>query len=75
MQIQVKLMGLLKDSTPPNGALDLPDHATIDDVIQALQIDVATTCVLTVNGQLERNRQRALAENDQLAIVPPVGGG
>ena len=75
MQIRLKLMGMLKARTPPGGALELADGATIDDVLRALEIAPKAIQVFTVNGRLERNRSRELAANDELSIIPPVGGG
>ena len=75
MQIRLKLMGMLKARTPPGGALDVADGATIDDVLRALGIAPQTIRVFTVNGQFERDRSRVLAANDELSAIPPVGGG
>ena len=75
MQIRVKLMGMLKARTPAGGVLEIADGATIDDVLRALAVAPQATLVLTVNGQFERNRSRVLAPNDELTVIPPVGGG
>jgi molybdopterin converting factor small subunit len=75
MQIRVKLMGTLKARTPPGGALEVADGATIDDVLRALSIESPALRVFTVNGQFERDRNRVLAADDELTAVPPVGGG
>ena len=75
MQIRLKLMGMLKARTPPGGALEVADGATIDDVLHALGITSPAICIFTVNGQFERDRSRVLAANDELTAVPPVGGG
>ena len=75
MQIRLKLMGMLKSRTPAGSALDVADGATIDDVLRALEISPQTIKIYTVNGQFERNRGRALAANDELSVIPPVGGG
>lgn len=75
MQIRLKLMGMLKARMPPGGALEVADGATIDDVLRALEIAPQTVRVFTVNGQFERDRTRVLAANDELAAIPPVGGG
>jgi sulfur carrier protein ThiS len=75
MQIRLKLMGALKARTPPGGALELADGATIDDVLRALGVGPQTVHAFTVNGRLERNRARALAPDDELTVIPPVGGG
>jgi sulfur carrier protein ThiS len=75
VQIEVKLMGMLKEKTPAGGKLTLPDGATIEDALHALQIPVDSVQVFTVNGQLMHDRTRALAAHDELSILPPVGGG
>jgi sulfur carrier protein ThiS len=68
-------MGTLKARTPPGGALEVADGATIDDVLHALGIASPSLRVFMVNGQFERDRSRVLAANDELTAVPPVGGG
>jgi molybdopterin converting factor small subunit len=75
MQIRLKLMGMLKAKTPAGGVLEVADGATIDHVLCVLEIAPQTNQVLTVNGQFERNRSRVLAANDELSVIPPVGGG
>ena len=75
MKIRLKLMGTLKGSTPPGGALEVADGATIGDVLHALGITSPAIRVFTVNGQFERDRSRVLAANDELTAIPPVGGG
>jgi len=75
MQVRLKLMGTLKSKTPPGGALEVADGATIDDVLHALGIASPTLRVFTVNGQFERDRGRVLAADDELTAIPPVGGG
>ena len=75
VQIRLKLMGMLKPRTPAGGVLEVTDGATIDDVLRALEIAPRAIQVITVNGQFERNRSRVLAADDELAVIPPVGGG
>jgi sulfur carrier protein ThiS len=75
VQIRLKLMGMLKARTPPGGAIEVADGATIDDVLRALDIAPQTVRVFTVNGEFERDRARVLAPNDELSAIPPVGGG
>jgi len=75
MQIRLKLMGMLKARTPAGGVLEVADGATIDDVLRALGITSQTLRVFTVNGRFERDRSRVLAANDELSVIPPVGGG
>ena len=75
MQIRLKLMGTLRDRTPPGGTLGIADGATIGDVLRVLGIDPQAIRVCTVNGELTRDRDRVLCTGDELAVIPPVGGG
>jgi sulfur carrier protein ThiS len=75
MQVRIKLMGFLKEKTPVDGALALSEHATIADVLTQLEIPPTNVQVLTVNGSIERNRDRVLQAGDALSVLPPVGGG
>ena len=75
MHVRLKLMGMLKARTPAGGVLELADGATIDDVLRALEVAPQTIRVFTVNGQFERDRGRVLAPDDELTVIPPVGGG
>ncbi len=68
-------MGMLKDKTPADGRLTLAEGATITDALAALQIPVDSVQVFTVGGTLERDKQRRLSEDDELSVLPPVGGG
>ena len=75
MQIELKLMGVLKEKTPKNGRLELSGSATIRDALIALDIPLDSVQVFTVNGTLVRDKGHALSEGDDLTILPPVGGG
>jgi len=75
VRIRLKLMGLLKARTPAGGVLDVPEGATIEDALRALAIVPPGNAVFTVNGRIERDRARTLAADDELTVIPPVGGG
>lgn len=75
MEIQVKLMGVLKDRTPSGGLLDVPPDATVADVLRQLDIEQEAVALCTINGQLVREPTRSLGPGDELTILPPVGGG
>jgi sulfur carrier protein ThiS len=75
MQVQVKLMGMLKSRTPASGRLEIPDGATVADALEALEIPPTHVQVVMVNGRHQQDRGRTLAADDELMIMPPVGGG
>lgn len=75
MHIRVRLMGMLKDRTPADEGLELDEAATIEDALTALDIPVDSVQVFSVNGSIQRNRDHVLRADDELTVLPPVGGG
>jgi molybdopterin converting factor small subunit len=75
IQVHVKLMGMLKEKTPDGGMLELADGATVAAALERLQIPPESVQLFTLNCQLVRDPNRPLAANDELTILPPVGGG
>lgn len=68
-------MGFLKGKTPADGAMQLSEGGTIEDVLQALEIAAESVQVFTVNGNFVRDRKQTLSDGDELMVLPPVGGG
>lgn len=75
MKIKVKLMGMLKDRTPEGGQVDLNVGATIADVLAQLKVDANAVQVFSINGAIERDQATQLNDQDELIVLPPVGGG
>ena len=75
IQVHVKLMGMLKEKTPDGGMLELADGATVAAALERLQIPPQSVQLVTLNGQLVRDPNRPLTADDELTILPPVGGG
>ena len=75
MEINVKLIGSLRDRMPPGGKLELPDKATIQDVLRVLDIPDQRVQVISINNQFERDRSRQLHSNDEVTVLPAVVGG
>ena len=75
MKLTVKLMGMLKEHAPQNGELEIADGATIAAVLRELGIESETIQAFSVNGSIDRDRDRVLANGDELTVLPPVGGG
>ena len=75
MQIRVNLMGGLKAQSPKNNTIELPEGSTIDDLLAALDVDPAFVQTVMVNSKPQKDRSRVLAADDELTLLPPVGGG
>jgi molybdopterin converting factor small subunit len=75
MQIRVNLMGGLKAQAPENNSIDLPDGSTIDDLLAALEVDPAFVQTVMLNNKPQKDRTRVISADDELTLLPPVGGG
>ena len=83
MKIQFKTGGLLVEHLPAGSTgtkveLEVPEGATPTDVMGQLGMPMDENYLVSLNGEVvvisERNT-RVLAENDRLAIMPPLKGG
>ena len=74
MIVKLKLMGMLKNKIGKE-ELELPDNADILTALQELDIAPESVQVFTVNGKLIREQSHLLHDEDELTILPPVGGG
>ena len=68
-------MGALKTKTPQGGRLELNDGASINDVLNTLEISASHVQIVMVNGKPQPNRDTPLTAEDELTILAPVGGG
>ncbi len=79
MNINVKVFATLRRYLPgerAKGAFDLevPDSASLEDVVRLLGLPAAEVKVTFVNGRTEA-LSYALHEGDEVGIFPPLGGG
>ena len=83
MKIQFKTGGLFVEHLPAGSTgnaaeLEVADGATPMDVMRQLGMPLDENYLVSLNGEVvvisERN-SRVLAENDHLAIMPPLKGG
>ena len=83
MRITIKTAGLLGRYLPggsaPNRAdIDVGDGVTPQDVMKQLGMPLDGSYLVIVNGSVLTSGEQsthALAENDNLAIMPPLKGG
>ena len=55
--------------------MDLPDGATVAAALEKLGITGNAVHLVMVNGAMETDRARSLADGDELVVFPPVAGG
>jgi MoaE-MoaD fusion protein len=81
MRIDVRLgSGLARLAGASRLQLDVPDGATVDDLLEALADDrpaVASwlTSALTVVGGSQVGGERVLGDGEEVAVLTPVAGG
>jgi len=80
MRVTVKLFATLKEYAPVQGLsgtpfdLEVPDTATLGDIIEILKLPVEEVKIPFVNG-IVKSFDWKLNPGDDLGIFPPVGGG
>jgi molybdopterin converting factor small subunit len=80
MRIRVKLMATLRNKLPPGSQggvapLEVEPGTSVAAVLDRLGIGHGHVHLVMVNGAMETDRQRQLAEGDELVVFPPVAGG
>jgi len=75
MKITLELLGILADRDDAVDRLELPADATIQQVVEELDLVHGINVTFTVNNRIVRDRAHVLREGDHLIIVPPVIGG
>lgn len=77
MQITVVLFGMLRERLAKESrgrlTVELPEAATIQDLLELLDARMRLTCF--VNGENERNFDRPLKDGDEIQLIQPIGGG
>ncbi len=77
MRINLLLHGLLrwKLARESKGrlTLELPDGATINDLLETLGVEILVKC--SIDGEIEPDFTRQLKNGDDLRFFQPIGGG
>ncbi len=78
MQVQAKVFATLRRYVTAAAGeaiqIELPDGATIADLVNVLKLPSEQVKVVFVNGRA-RDEDWQLAPGDEVGIFPPIGGG
>ena len=74
ISVKVTLFAYLRDGRFHEAGVDMPQGATVSDLLTRLGIDQVEVGVLMVNGHAGSFNTQ-LATGDRLTIIPPIGGG
>jgi molybdopterin converting factor small subunit len=80
MRIRVKLMANLRNKLPAGSQggtsqLDLEPNTSVAAALETMGIAHGQVHLVLVNGSMEPDRTRPLAEGDEVVVFPPVAGG
>jgi len=56
-------------------SIELPEDATIDDLIRHLGNDPGEIHLILIDGRVTHDRAHPLQDGARVALFPPVGGG
>ena len=79
MKIEVRLFADLADYRPPGArgdaaTLDLPENATVADVVRRLALPDDLPRLMLVNGR-DADAGHRLSPGDVVSLIPPLAGG
>lgn len=74
MKVKVKLFATLRNFGPEQQEIEMPDNASLLDLIEVLNLPEKVPLLRIVNSE-HRNPDYRLKEGDEVALFPPVGGG
>jgi sulfur-carrier protein len=79
MKVEVRLFATLRPYLPPGAqgdaiTFDMPEGATVRDVVELLKIPGEVDCLTVVNGR-DATPELVLAPGDEVTMFPPLAGG
>jgi molybdopterin converting factor small subunit len=80
MQVRIKLMAALRSKLPADASagvvqLDVPPGTSVAAVLERLGIQSGHIHLVTINGDMEPDRDRMVRDGDAIVVFPPVAGG
>jgi molybdopterin synthase catalytic subunit len=74
MRVRVLVFGILKDLVPESSTLELPEGASVSDLLARYEAPAFRSAAVAVNQEYAQP-DRVLREGDEVALLPPVSGG
>ena len=74
MLVLVRLFATFREGRFKEKQIDLPEGATLANLLKLLKIEQENTPILLLNG-IAASTDAKLAQNDVVAIFPPIAGG
>ncbi|UCF09826.1 MAG: MoaD/ThiS family protein [Candidatus Bipolaricaulota bacterium] len=80
MQVEVRrFASLVREGVPGRAGepaqVELPPSATIDDLLETLELRREEVHLVMVNGRTVSCGDHVLGDGDRVGLFPPVGGG
>ena len=74
MQLSVKLFAYFRDNRFKEQRMEFPEGTTVETIIRSLGVPLAEVGVTMINSR-HCELHQVVADGDQLAIFPAIGGG
>lgn len=72
--VELTLVGLLRNYGPPRASLPVETGQTVSDVIRELGLDPDLVAIVMINGR-QGSKSHRLQSGDKVKLLPLVGGG
>lgn len=74
MRVRVSLYSALRIDRFSAAEVELPENATIEDLLETLDLPLQDIGIVMVNAHSGTFQQR-LQPGDRITLIPPIGGG
>jgi molybdopterin synthase sulfur carrier subunit len=74
MHVRVSLYSALRINRFAEAEVELPEEATVNDLLEKLDLPLQDIGIVMVNARSGTFQQR-LQPGDRITLIPPIGGG
>ncbi|ACV69602.1 MoaD/ThiS family protein [Desulfohalobium retbaense] len=74
MIVNVKFFSNLNTNLVSTGKVEVLDNSTVSDILKKFEINEYDVAIVVVNGQISQFDTR-LTDNDNVMLIPSIGGG